>query len=256
MPSLPLFDLTGRRAFITGSSRGIGLAYAHAVAEAGASVVLNSRKPEDVERAVGEMRAAGFEATGYAFDVADPEAVEDSVARIEAEVGAIDILFNNAGIQRRAPLAEFPAGTWRELMAINVDAVFYVGQAVAKRMIPRGRGKIINTASLGSEIARPTIGPYNTSKGAVKMLTKAMCVEWAKYNIQANGIGPGYFKTELNVALTQDPEFDAFVKRRTPAGRWGDLTELKGVAVFLAAPASDFVNGQILYVDGGVLSAL
>ena len=256
MPSLPLFDLTGRRAFITGSSRGIGLAYAYAVAEAGASVVLNSRKAEDVEKAVAEMRAAGFDATGMAFDVTDPEAVEDNVARIEADAGPIDILFNNAGIQRRHPLAEFPIETWRELMAINLDAVFFVGQAVAKRMIPRGRGKIINTASLGSEIARETIGPYNTSKGAVKMLTKAMCVEWAKHNIQANGIGPGYFKTELNIALTGDPAFDAFVKRRTPAGRWGELDELKGVAVFLAAPASDFVNGQILYVDGGVLSAM
>ena len=256
MPSLPLFDLTGRRALITGSSRGIGLAYAHAVAEAGAEVVLNSRKAEDVEKAVEEMRAAGHTATGYAFDVADPVAVEANVGRIEAEVGPIDILFNNAGIPRRAPLVEFPIETWRELMAINLDAVFYLGQAVAKRMIPRGSGKIINTCSLGSELARATIAPYTTSKGAVKMLTKAMCVEWAKHGIQVNGIGPGYIKTEMNVALTTNPEFDAFVKRRTPAGRWGEVDELKGVAIFLAAPASDFVNGQILYVDGGVLSAM
>ncbi len=256
MPSHPLFDLTGRRAFITGSSRGIGLAYAHAVAEAGAEVVLNSRKAEDVGKAVDEMRAAGHKARGYAFDVADPDAVEANVAKIEAEVGPIDILFNNAGIQRRTPLVEFPIETWRELMAINLDAVFYLGQAVAKRMIPRGAGKIINTCSLGSELARATIAPYTTSKGAVKMLTKAMCVEWAKHGIQANGIGPGYIKTEMNVALTQNPEFDAFVKRRTPAGRWGEVDELKGVAIFLSAPASDFVNGQILYVDGGVLSAM
>ena len=256
MPSLPLFDLTGRRAFITGSSRGIGLAYAHAVAEAGAEVVLNSRTAEDVGKAVEEMRAAGHTASGYAFDVADPTAVETYVAKIEAEVGPIDILFNNAGIQRRAPLVEFPIETWRELMAINLDAVFYLGQAVAKRMIPRGSGKIINTCSLGSELARATIAPYTTSKGAVKMLTKAMCVEWAKHGIQVNGIGPGYIKTEMNVALTTNPEFDAFVKRRTPAGRWGEVDELKGVAIFLAAPASDFVNGQILYVDGGVLSAM
>ncbi len=256
MPSLPLFDLTGRRAFITGSSRGIGLAYAHAVAEAGAEVVLNSRKAEDVEKAVEEMRAAGHKASGYAFDVADPAAVETYVAKIEAELGPIDILFNNAGVQRRAPLVEFPIETWRELMAINLDAVFYLGQAVAKRMIPRGSGKIINTCSLGSELARATIAPYTTSKGAVKMLTKAMCVEWAKHGIQVNGIGPGYIRTEMNVALTQNPEFDAFVKRRTPAGRWGEVDELKGVAIFLAAPASDFVNGQILYVDGGVLSAM
>jgi gluconate 5-dehydrogenase len=141
-------------------------------------------------------------------------------------------------------------------MAINLDAVFYVGQAVAKRMIPRRRGKIVNTCSLASEIARATISPYTASKGAVKMLTKAMCVEWAKYNIQANGIGPGYIRTEMNIALTENPEFDAFVKRRTPAARWGEVDELKGVAVFLSAPASDFVNGQIIYVDGGVLSAM
>ena len=256
MPSLPLFDLTGRRAFITGSSRGIGLAYAYAVAEAGAEVVLNARNAEAVGAAVEAMRAAGHAASGYAFDVADPEAVEDGIARIEAEAGPIDILFNNAGIQRRTPLEEFPIETWREVMTINLDAVFYVGQAVAKRMIPRRYGKIINTCSLGSEIARATISPYVTSKGAVKMLTKAMCVEWAKYNIQANGIGPGYILTELNTALSNDPEFNAFIERRTPAGRWGKVDELKGAAIFLAAPASDFVNGQILYVDGGVLSAM
>jgi gluconate 5-dehydrogenase len=256
MSTLPLFDLTGRRAFITGSSRGIGLAYAYAVAEAGAEVVLNSRKAEDVDKAVEQMRSDGFKASGYAFDVADPASVEEHIARMEAELGPIDILFNNAGIQRRTPLEDFPIETWREVMAINLDAVFYVGQAVAKRMIPRRRGKIINTCSLGSEIARATISPYVASKGAVKMLTKAMCVEWAKYNIQANGIGPGYIVTEMNVALTQNPEFDAFVKRRTPAARWGEVDELKGVAIFLSAPASDFVNGQIFYVDGGVLSSM
>ena len=256
MPSLPLFDLTGRRAFITGSSRGIGLAYAYAVAEAGAEVVLNSRRAEDVGKAVEALRAAGHQAAGYAFDVADPASVEEHVARMEAELGPIDILFNNAGIQRRTPLEEFPVETWREVMAINLDAVFYVGQAVAKRMIPRGRGKIINTCSLASEIARATISPYVASKGAVKMLTKAMCAEWARYNIQANGIGPGYIVTEMNVALTANPEFDAFVKRRTPAARWGEVDELKGAAIFLSAPASDFVNGQILYVDGGVLSVM
>ena len=256
MPSLPLFDLTGRRAFITGSSRGIGLAYAHAVAEAGAAVVLNARNAEAVGEAVEAMRAAGHAASGYAFDVADPAAVEDGIARIEAEAGPIDILFNNAGIQRRTPLEAFPIETWREVMTINLDAVFYVGQAVAKRMIPRRYGKIINTCSLGSEIARATISPYVTSKGAVKMLTKAMCVEWAKFNLQANGIGPGYFATEMNTALVNDPEFNAFVMSRTPAGRWGEVDELKGAAIFLAAPASDFVNGQVLYVDGGVLAAM
>ena len=251
-----MFDLTGRIALVTGSSKGIGLALAEAVAGAGAEVVVNSRNPDELEATRVKLADAGHKAHAYAFDVTDQDAVVDNIERIEAEVGPIDILFNNAGIQRRTPLEEFPIETWREVMAINLDAVFYVGQAVAKRMIPRGRGKIINTCSLGSEIARATISPYVTSKGAVKMLTKAMCVEWAKYGIQTNGIGPGYIKTELNVALTRDPEFNAMIQRRTPAGRWGEVDELKGAAIFLAAPASDFVNGQILYVDGGVLSSM
>jgi gluconate 5-dehydrogenase len=219
-------------------------------------VIVNARRQADAEAAAAELTAAGHTAHAYAFDVTDPAAVDTAVAAIEDEVGAIDILFNNAGIQRRGPLEDFPAETWREIMATNLDAVFYVGQSVAKRMITRGRGKIINTCSLGSEIARATISPYVTSKGAVKMLTKAMCVEWAKYGIQANGIGPGYIKTELNKALVANPEFNAMIERRTPAGRWGEVDELKGTAIFLAAPASDFVNGQILYVDGGVLSSM
>jgi gluconate 5-dehydrogenase len=251
-----LFDLTGRRALITGSTRGIGLAFAYALAEAGAEVIVNSRKAADVDAACAELVAAGHKARGYAFDVADPAAVEAAIARIEDEAGLIDILFNNAGIQRRAPLEDFPVETWRELMAINLDAVFFVGQAVAKRMIPRGRGKIVNTCSVGSEIARGTIAPYTTSKGAVKMLTKAMCVDWAKKGLQINGIGPGYFRTELNRKLYENPDFDKWVKARTPAGRWGELDELKGVAVFLASDASSYVNGQVVYVDGGLVSAL
>jgi gluconate 5-dehydrogenase len=256
MPSNPLFDLTGRRAFITGSSRGIGLAYAQAVAEAGAEVVLNSRKQEDVDNAVEGMRAAGFKASGYAFDVADPAAVEEHVARMEAELGPVDILFNNAGIQRRTPLEDFPIETWREVMAINLDAVFYVGQAVAKRMIPRRGGKIVNTCSISGEISRRNIAPYVAAKGAVKMLTKGMCVDWAQHGIQVNGIGPGYFKTEMNTALFTDAAFDEWVRKRTPAGRWGEVEELTGAAVFLASDASNFVNGQVIYVDGGILSAV
>jgi gluconate 5-dehydrogenase len=251
-----MFDLTGRLAFVTGSSKGIGFAIANALADAGAEIVLNARNAAEVEKARRKLTDAGHKAHAVPFDVTDHPAVEGAVARIEGEIGPIDILFNNAGIQRRGPLVDFPAETWRELMATNLDSVFFVGQAVAKRMIPRGRGKIINTASLASEAARATIAPYVTSKGAVKMLTKAMCTEWARHGIQANGIGPGYFKTELNRALSSDPAFDEWVRKRTPAGRWGEVDELGGVAVFLASDASNFVNGQIIYVDGGLLSTM
>jgi gluconate 5-dehydrogenase len=250
------FDLTGRLALITGSSRGIGFAIATAVAEAGAEVVLNARNAADVEAARAKLADAGHKAHALTFDVTDPGAVEAAVAKIESEIGPIEILFNNAGIQRRAPLAEMPADTWREVIKTNLDSVFYVGQAVAKRMIPRGHGKIINTTSLASEAARITIAPYVTAKGGVKMLTKAMCTEWAKFGLQVNGIGPGYFKTELNVVLYSDPIFDEWVRKRTPAGRWGEVGELGGVAVFLASDAASFVNGQIIYVDGGLLSSM
>jgi len=251
-----MFDLTGRLALVTGSSRGIGYAVAEGLAAAGAGIVVNSRNPDDVEAARARLSAGGAKTYGRSFDVTDRHAVEAAVAAIENDVGPIDILCNNAGIQRRAPLVDFAADTWREIMAANLDSVFYVSQSVARRMIPRGRGKIINICSLGSERARETIAPYTASKGAVKMLTKSMCVEWAKFGIQANGIGPGYFKTELNLPLQSNPQFDAWVRERTPAGRWGDVDELKGVAVFLASPASDFVNGQVIYVDGGFLSRM
>ncbi|MCB1495964.1 MAG: SDR family oxidoreductase [Bauldia sp.] len=251
-----MFDLTGRIALVTGSSKGIGLALAEAVAGAGAEVVVNSRNPDELEATRVKLADAGHKAHAYAFDVTDQDAVVDNIERIEAEVGPIDILFNNAGIQYRSPLEDFPAEAWRMVMSANLDSVFFVGQAVAKHMIPRGRGKIINTCSLGSEIARGTIAPYTAAKGGVKMLTKGMCVDWAKHGLQVNGIGPGYFKTELNRALYEDPKFDAWVKQRTPAARWGELDELKGVAVFLASDAAGFVNGHIVYVDGGLVSAL
>lgn len=249
-----LFDLSGRRALVTGSSRGIGFAIAEGLAEAGAHVVLNARNGTELNEARSRLAAAGHTAHAYAFDVTNRDAVERHVWQIEQEVGPIDILFNNAGIQRRIPLVEFPADAWREVITTNLDAVFLVGQAVAKHMIARGRGKIVNTCSLMSEVARPSISAYTAAKGAVKMLTKAMCVEWAKHGIQANGIGPGYFKTELNRALFTDPVFDEWVRKRTPAGRWGEVDELKGVALFLASDASTYVNGQIIYVDGGFLS--
>ena len=188
--------------------------------------------------------------------LAIPSQVAEGVARIEAEQGPIDILVNNAGIQRRAPLEEFAIETWHELMRANLDSVFYVGQAVARRMIPRGRGKIINIASLQSEAARYSIAPYTAAKGAVKNLTKGMCTDWARHGLQINAIGPGYFATPLNQALIEDPEFDAWLKNRTPARRWGRVEELVGACIFLASAASDFVNGQTLYVDGGVLATL
>ena len=253
---MSLFDLTGRRALITGSSKGIGYALAEGLAEAGAEVILNSRNAGELEELRARLAAAGHKVHARAFDVSDPAAAEANVAEIEDKVGPLDILFNNAGIQHRQPLAEFAYEDWRRLMSINLDAVFLMGQAAAKRMLKRGSGKIVNTCSVNSEIARATIAPYVTTKGAVKMLTKAMCVEWASQGIQVNGIGPGYFKTELNRALFTNPEFDAFVRKRTPAARWGEVAELKGVAVFLASDASSYVNGQVLYVDGGMTAAV
>ncbi len=251
-----MFDLTRRLALVTGSSQGIGLAIAKGLANAGARVVLNGRNGA---RLADAARSLGAQAPGDGlglFDVTDPDAVEAGIERVEREAGAIDILVNNAGIQRRERLDSVPVETWREVMMTNLDSVFYVGQAVARRMIPRGRGKIINIASLQSEAARPTIAPYTASKGAVKMLTRGMCADWAPFGLQINAIGPGYFATPLNRALIEDPVFDAWLRKRTPAGRWGRVEELQGAAVFLASDASSFVNGQVIYVDGGVLSVL
>jgi gluconate 5-dehydrogenase len=257
MTGIAAFDLSGRLALVTGSSQGIGHALARGLAEAGARVVLNGRGQERLDAAAAGIAGAMRPEGGLGvFDVTDPDAVEAGVARIEAEAGPIDILVNNAGIQRRRTLEEFPVETWREVMRTNLDSVFFTGQAVAKRMIPRGRGKIINIASLQSEAARPTIVPYTASKGAVKMLTRGMCADWAKHGLQINAIGPGYFETELNRPLRDDPVFDAWLCKRTPAGRWGRVDELCGTAVFLASSASDFVNGQVIYVDGGVLAVL
>ena len=254
--SIALFDLSGRLALVTGSSQGIGLALAQGLGEAGARLVLNGRDPQRLEAAVEGLRRRGFEASGAAFDVSDPTAAQAGAARIEAEIGPVDILVNNAGIQRRAPLEDVAMATWAELMRANLDSVFFMGQAVARAMIPRRRGKIINICSLQSEAGRYSIAPYAASKGAVKMLTKGMCVDWARHGLQVNGIGPGYFQTPLNQALIDNPEFDAWLRQRTPAGRWGKVQELRGAAIFLASAASDFVNGQIIYVDGGVLAAL
>jgi gluconate 5-dehydrogenase len=251
-----LFSLDDVVALVTGSSGGIGLALARGLAEAGARVVVNGRDSGKVAAAVASMKSEGLVADAAVFDVTDPQGVERAVARIEQEIGAIHVLVNNAGIQRRTPLEDFPPETWRELMRTNLDAVFYVGQAVARRMIPRRKGRIINIASVQSELARTNIAPYTASKGAVKMLTKGMATDWGKHGLRANALAPGYFRTELNKALVEDEKFSAWLSARTPLGRWGDVHELVGAAIFLASDASSFVNGHVLYVDGGVTACL
>ena len=251
-----LFDLTGRRALVTGASRGIGFARAGALGRAGAELIVNARDAAALDEAATQLRATGIAVSATAFDVTDPAAVTAAVDAIEAEGKAIDILVNNAGIQRRAPLDTFDDADWRALMATNLDSVYYVGKAVARHMIARGRGKIINIGSVQCELARPGIAPYTASKGAVKNLTKGMCADWARHGLQINAIGPGYFDTPLNKALVEDPAFDAWLRGRTPAGRWGRLEDLHGAIVFLASAASDFVNGQTLYVDGGITSVI
>ncbi len=251
-----LFRLDGRRALITGSTQGIGLALAYGLAGAGATVVLNGRDERRVAAAAEKMRADGCAAECAVFDVTQQAAVVEAIDRVERDCGPIDILINNAGIQRRAPLEDFPGEHWEAILANNVSSVFYVSQAVARHMIPRGRGKIINICSVQSQLGRPTIAPYTASKGAVANLTKGMCADWAKYGIQANGLAPGYFATEMNKALVENEDFSAWLCKRTPAGRWGRVEELNGAAIFLAADASSFVNGQIIYVDGGMTSCV
>jgi gluconate 5-dehydrogenase len=254
--AFPLFDLSGRRALVTGSSQGIGFALALGLAQHGADIVLNGRNIEKVEAATRLLKAEGYEAESAVFDVTDHAAVGDGVARIEAELGPIDILINNAGMQFRAPLEEFPPDKWDELLRTNISSVFYVGQAVARFMIPRGRGKIVNIASVQSELARPNIAPYTATKGAVRNLTRGMSTDWAKHGLQINALAPGYFKTPLNQALVDDAKFSAWLEARTPAGRWGEAEELVGAAVFLCSEASSFVTGHTLMVDGGVTTSL
>lgn len=253
---MKIFDLSGRIALITGSSKGIGYAIARGLSDAGATIILNGRDSEALEKARAELEAGGRKVHARPFDVTDYKAVETAITDIEKEIGPIEILFNNAGIQHRAPLEEFPVEAWERLKATNIDSVFFVGQAVAKHMIPRGRGKIVNVRSVQAELARPSIAPYTATKGAVKMLTKGMAADWARHGLQINALGPGYFKTELNAALVADPAFSSWLENRTPAGRWGNVDELIGAAIFLASDASSFVNGHVLYVDGGITSSL
>ncbi|PKP62516.1 MAG: gluconate 5-dehydrogenase [Alphaproteobacteria bacterium HGW-Alphaproteobacteria-8] len=252
MPANPLFDLTGKIALVTGSGQGIGLALARGLAAAGASVVLNGRGVEKLDRAAHTLRGEGATVHALPFDCTDHAATRAAVDGFEDATGAIDILVNNAGMQHRTPLEDFEPEAFERLMRTNVSSVFNVGQAVARHMIARKAGKIVNICSVQTALARPGIAPYTASKGAVANLTKGMCADWAKHGIQINGLAPGYFKTELTEALVKDEAFTAWLSGRTPAGRWGDVGELVGACVFLASPGSSFVNGHILFVDGGM----
>lgn len=247
-----LFDLSNRRALVTGSSQGIGLALAKGLAAAGARVVINGRDGNKLAAAATTIDGA----MALPFDVTEHAAVREAVDGFEAEHGAIDILVNNAGMQFRAPLEEFPADAFQRLLQTNIASVFNVGQAVARHMIGRGRGKIVNIASVQTALARPSIAPYTATKGAVGNLTKGMATDWARYGLQCNAIAPGYFDTPLNAALVGDPAFSAWLEKRTPAGRWGKVEELIGACIFLASDASSFVNGHVLYVDGGITASL
>ena len=252
----PLFDLSGKTALITGSSQGIGFALARGLAAAGAAIVVNGRDEAKLADAAQRLAAEGATVHQLPFDACDHDAVKAAVDGFEASAGPIDILFNNAGMQHRAPLEDFPDEAFDRILATNVKTVFNVGQAVARHMIGRGAGKIVNIASVQSSLARPGIAPYTATKGAVGNLTKGMATDWAKYGLQVNALAPGYFDTPLNAALVADAEFSAWLEKRTPAGRWGKVEELVGAAVFLSSAASSFVNGHTLYVDGGITASL
>ncbi|KAB2656033.1 SDR family oxidoreductase [Brucella tritici] len=254
--SFELFSLEGRIALITGSSQGIGFALARGLAEHGATVIINGRDRTKVDAAVALLEKEGHTIFASAFDVTDAEEVRAAIDGIEGEIGALDILVNNAGMQYRAPLEDFPIEKWQQLLGTNISSAFYAGQAAARHMIARGRGKIINIASVQSELARPSIAPYTATKGAIRNLTRGMATDWARHGLQINAIAPGYFKTPLNQALVDNPEFTAWLEKRTPAGRWGDVEELVGAAVFLSGDASSFVNGQVLHVDGGMTASV
>lgn len=256
MTVLDSFGLAGRTALITGSSGGIGLALARALGQAGAHVVLNGRRADRLDAAARQLRSESLRVSTSLFDVTDAASVRAAVDALEADLGPIDVLVNNAGIQIRNPLHDFADADWHQLMKTNLDSAYFVGKSVAQKMIPRGRGKIINICSVQSELGRPGIAPYTASKGALKMLTKGMAIDWGPLGIQVNGLGPGYFKTELTEKLVSDPSFTAWLVARTPSRRWGEVQELGGAAVFLASDASSFVNGHILYVDGGVTATL
>ena len=254
--STGLFSLAGKRALITGSSQGIGMALARGLMMAGAEIVVNGRDTAKLEDAAESLRSEGGVVHTLAFDVTDHAVSRDSIDAFEANTGRIDVLVNNAGMQFRAPLEDYPADKFEQLIQTNIASVFHVGQAVARHMIARGAGKIVNICSVQTALARPGIAPYTMTKGAVANLTKGMATDWAKFGLQCNGLAPGYFDTPLNAALVADPEFSAWLEKRTPAGRWGKVEELVGACIFLSSEASSFVNGTIVYVDGGITASL
>ena len=250
------FDVSGRIVLITGAAQGLGLAMAAGLAQAGAWVVMNDIQEAKLCSEAAGLGARGFRVHACPFDVSDAAQVEAHVRTVEREIGPIRILVNNAGIHRRGPIEHLPEADWREVLDTNLSGAFLMAKQVARGMIERGAGKIINICSVMSEVGRPTVAAYMASKGGLKMLTKAMAVEWAKHNIQVNGIGPGWMATELNRPLMENPEIDAWVRSRVPAGRYGDPAEMVGVAIYLASSASNFVTGQVIYLDGGTLAAL
>ena len=251
-----MFDLSGKTALITGSSRGLGLTLAAALAAAGAKIILNGRNREALGQAVSVLKEKGYDPSFSVFNVYEEDEVRKAVKEIESCFGPLDILINNAGINLRNLISDTTLADWYEVLKVNLTGPFLVAREVARGMIVRQKGKIINICSLMSELGRSTTAAYTAAKGGLKMLTRAMTVEWAKYNIQVNGIGPGYFLTEMTRPLAADKDFNRWITGRTPAGRWGKPEELAGVAVFLASEASNFVNGQVIYVDGGLMAAI
>lgn len=252
-----LFDLTGKTALITGGTHGLGMAMAMGLGEAGATLVINGHTPAKMTKALEAYQAAGLTAHGYLFDVTQEDQVRENIPKIESEVGPIDILVNNAGIIKRTPLVEMEVADYKQVLDVDLVAPFIVAKHVVSGMIQRGGGKVINICSMMSELGRDTVGAYAAAKGGLKMLTQNMATEWARHNIQANGIGPGYFATEQTAPIRVDGHpMHEFIVNRTPAGKWGKPGQLKGAAIFLASEASDFVNGHILYVDGGILATI
>lgn len=254
--SVKLFDLSGKTALITGSSRGLGFAFAQGLAAAGARIVLNGVNTKRLDEAADEMKAKGYDVLTAPFDVTDEKAIVEAFKKFDVDDIEVDILMNNAGIQFRKPMLELETSDWQRVIDVNLTASFVIGREAAKRMAKRGSGKIINIGSLTSELARATVAPYTVAKGGIKMLTKAMAAEWGEKGIQANAIGPGYMVTDMNEALINNPDFDKWVKDRTPMRRWGLPEELAGTAIYLASNASNYVSGQIIYADGGMISVL
>ena len=251
-----MFDLRGKVALVTGSSRGLGLSIAKALFNSGATTIINGRNSETLHEASKRIISKGDVIYKYPFDVTDVEDIYKNISKIKEEIGTIDILVNNAGIQSRELLTDIKINDWNNILKTNLTSPFVLSQAIVPDMIKKKSGKIINICSITSEVARPSIAPYVSAKGGLKMLTKVMAIEWAKYNIQVNGIGPGLFKTELNTPLVDNKKFNKWVCDRTPAGRWGNPDELSGTAVLLASAASSYINGQVIYVDGGFLSSM